>query len=303
MEPVVHQHNLERSSAELVKELSESASPTHVEPVSCDGHPGTAPPELSVSSLRGFPYDHIRDPFSNWHKLHDGIVLKKAYKTPGYDVKQHYRTKVAVGLILSLLLMISLFRAPLYQEEITFDMPAVQETVQIEEIRQTRQEFRPPPPPRPPVPVEVPNDMILEDTDLNLDATLDIDETPAVLPPPPAPVVPEIEEELVEENEEQEIFVVVEEMPELIGGMAAVYEHLVYPAMARHAGLEGLVVINIVIESDGTPSNFEVVRSPHAILSDAALEAARHVHFKPGKQRGKPVRVRYALPVRFRLNK
>lgn len=113
-------------------------------------------------------------------------------------------------------------------------------------------------------------------------------------PPPPPPVATSAEPEA-------EIFVVVEEMPEMLGGISRLYELLHYPEMARKAGMEGRVVVEVVIERDGRPSNPTVLRSAGPILDQAAIEAISQLVFRPGKQRNQPVRVRYSIPVTFRL--
>ena len=171
---------------------------------------------------------------------------------------------------------------------------AQQEVVTLQEIAQTVQRTLPPPPPRPPVPVEVPNETILEDDMLDLDATLDI-AVAAELPPPPA-----LAEE-AEEEEEPEIFVVVEEMPEMIGGAAQLAASVEYPHIARKAGLEGLVVVKIVVNPDGTPSDPTVLKSPGKALDTAAIDAVMKQRFKPGRQRGRAVAAYMAIPVRFQL--
>ena len=61
------------------------------------------------------------------------------------------------------------------------------------------------------------------------------------------------------------------------------------------------MVVTFVVEPDGSISNREVVRSSGDLLDNAALDAVGMVRFTPGKQRGKPVRVRFSLPVRFRI--
>src|SRR5690606_36340729 len=91
--------------------------------------------------------------------------------------------------------------------------PMETEIVEVEEIITTVQEHRPPPPPRPSTPVEVPNDEILVDEILDLDAELRFDDP--IFMAPPAPPTADADEE-----EEPEIFIVVERMPELIGGLA-----------------------------------------------------------------------------------
>ena len=171
---------------------------------------------------------------------------------------------------------------------------AKQEVVTLQEIAQTVQRTLPPPPPRPPVPVEVPNETVLEDDVLDLDATLDI-AVAAELPPPPALVSEE------EEDEEPEIFVVVEEMPEMIGGAAKLASSVQYPMIARQAGLEGLVVVKIVVNPDGSPSDPVVLKSPGKALDNAAIDAVMKQRFKPGRQRGRAVAAYMAIPVRFQL--
>jgi len=139
----------------------------------------------------------------------------------------------------------------------------------------------------------VPNEELLDEEALALDAEIDFDE-PLDLPPPPPPAAVH--------DAEPEIFVVVEEMPELIGGVASLQGAVRYPEVARLAGLEGVVVVQLVINEDGTPSNPIILRSAGEILNDAAVEALLKQRFKPGRQRGKPVRVQMAFPVTFRLN-
>lgn len=205
---------------------------------------------------------------------------------------------VQIGLVMSLFVITALVRAPLLPEGSAFDVSlAEQETVQMEEIQQTQQVEKPPPPPRPPIPVEVPNDEILDDEDLDLDVTLDLDEPLYDLPPPPPTPVQDSEETA----DELEIFVVVEQMPEIIGGSQKVYEYLEYPPIARQAGMEGLVVIQVVVNQDGMPVEPLVARSAGEVLDRAAVDAVMKLRFVPGKQRGRPVRVRFSIPIRFRL--
>ena len=220
-------------------------------------------------------------------------------KTPKADSRRDYGLTLQVSFVVALLLVIGLFHLPLRADR-DYEVPIVeQEVVRMEEIQQTKQHVKPPPPPRPPVPVEVPDDIVITDDELDLDATLDIGEPLADLPPPPPPPAPE--EEVEPEEVEEEIFVAVEEMPEIIGGTRKIYEYLEYPEMARQAEVQGLVVVQFVVEPDGVPSHPVVLRSANALLDEAAVEAVMQLRFKPGKQRGKAVRVRFAIPIRFEL--
>jgi protein TonB len=225
------------------------------------------------------------------------VPHRKPKKKPGLDIRSDYKTTLMFGLALSLSIMIGLFRSDLrgQTDELQIQL-SNQEVVQMEEILQTEQIERPPPPPRPPVPVEVPDDTILEDEDLDLDATLDLNDAVADLPLPPPPPV-----EKVETEPEPEIFLAVEQMPRVIGGDGKVYEYLVYPELARQAGMQGLVIVEIVVDETGVPSNPSITRSAGRVLDDAASEAVMKLRFVPGRQRGRAVKVRMSIPIRFEL--
>ncbi len=218
-------------------------------------------------------------------------------KARGKDWRTHYRLSVEIGFGLSVLLLVALVRAPLNRSSDSFEISlAQQEVVTIEEIQQTKQPEKAPPPPRPPVPVEVADDSVIDDDNLDLDVTLDIGEMTTFMRPPPEPV----EEDEPEENLD-EIFVVVEEMPQIIGGAGKIYEYLEYPPIARQAQMEGLVIVGVVVEADGSGTNWTVIKSAGKVLDDAAIEAVKKLRYKPGKQRGRAVRVKLALPIRFML--
>jgi len=173
-----------------------------------------------------------------------------------------------------------------------------QERVDMEEIRQTEQIHEPPAPPRPPVPIEVANDEELADESLDLDATLDFDEPVSSMPGPPPPPPPDQAEE---EAPEVEVFVIVEQMPELIGGLAALQQKIVYPEIAKKAGVEGRVIVQFVVDESGAVVDPFVVRGIGAGCDEEAIKAVQQARFTPGKQRGKAVRVKMSLPVTFRL--
>ena len=96
-------------------------------------------------------------------------------------------------------------------------------------------------------------------------------------------------------------YMVVEEQPELVGGMQALQESVNYPTMAKEAGIEGRVIVQFVIDKNGTVTNPKVTRGVHKLLNEAALEAVKHQEFRPGRQDGEPVKVQMSVPVTFRL--
>ena len=171
---------------------------------------------------------------------------------------------------------------------------------ELEEIQQTQQDTPPPPPPPPAQEIEeltvVEDNEETESIEINADDNQDVEVEIA----PPA-------EEVVEEEEEEVIFVVVESMPEFPGGAQAMYkflgENVKYPVIAQENGIQGRVICQFTVNKDGSLVDIEVVRSG----GDPSLdkEAVRVIKsmpkWNPGKQRGKPVRVKYTIPVNFKL--
>lgn len=169
------------------------------------------------------------------------------------------------------------------------------------DIQQTSQETPPPPPPAPVQEIEVltvvDDEVETQHIDIN---TEDNDETEVVIA---APV--EIAEE--PEPEEEEVFVVVETMPEFPGGQAALFKYLSenvkYPVIAQENGIQGRVICQFTVNKDGSIVDVNVVRTG----GDPSLdkEAVRVIKsmpkWNPGKQRGKAVRVKYTVPVNFKL--
>jgi len=170
---------------------------------------------------------------------------------------------------------------------------AEQEIVQMEEIAQTKHEQKPPPPPRPPVPVAVPDDVVLEDDEFDFDALLDINDA-LTLMPPPSP-------DTVDVYIEPEIFMAVESMPELLGGISALRAEVKYHSMALRAGISGTVIIQVVVGEDGVPSDPKVLRGIENSLDMEAIRAVLLQKFIPGKQRGKAVPVYMSIPVKYRI--
>ncbi len=210
-------------------------------------------------------------------------------KLPEADIRRKWKlwfeislTIVLAGLIMAFYFFPDLKNSVVLKQE-------QQEVVKVEEIEVTKQEVKPPPPPRPQVPVLVPNDQVMED-EVVFDSELKVEETP---PPPPPPAA--------NEEEEATIFEVVEELPEPNGGVAAIQSKVVYPEIAKKAGIEGTVVIRAAIDEKGNVLKTVVAKGIGAGCDEAAQEAIKKVKFKPGSQRGKPVKVWLSIPIRFKL--
>lgn len=106
---------------------------------------------------------------------------------------------------------------------------------------------------------------------------------------------------LADPYEDEDFFVVVEEMPELIGGLESIASQVQYPEMAQRAGIEGRVFIQFIVNEVGEVENPRVIRGIGGGADEEALRVVRNAKFQPGMQRGMPVKVAYSLPIMFRL--
>jgi len=205
---------------------------------------------------------------------------------------------IQIGLIISLALTWAVFEIKSYDKREIADIGRTVEVVEEEMVEITKQEQKP-------QPVEVPkqttqiqvveDDVEVEDVEINAE----VDQNEVIEEYVPVEVE---EEEIVE----AEIFTIVEEMPEFPGGMQKLADYLAknikYPQMARESGIQGRVFVNFVVEPDGSVSNVNVMRSLGGGCDEEAMRVVKSMpKWKPGKQRGKAVRVSYILPVNFKL--
>lgn len=222
-------------------------------------------------------------------------------KAPKADLEGKRSTWFLLGYVIVLAIMFVAFEWTERDKEIDTSQ-AVAQTVFEEEIIPITQpeEVKPPPPPEvPAVPEElevVQDDVEVEQTEIA--STEDVGERVEVK------YVPVTVEE--EEPEEQTIFEVVEEMPDFPGGQAALMSYLSknikYPTIAQENGTQGRVIVQFVVNKDGSIVDAVVARSIDPYLDKEALRVIGTMpKWKPGMQRGKPVRVKYTVPVMFRL--
>jgi protein TonB len=210
-------------------------------------------------------------------------------KKPEVDLRLKYKKVFEVSLVIALALMIVAFKFFPDIDPPKKILQTSQEVVDVEDIDLTRQENRPPPPPRPPIPIEAPSDQALDDVDIQ---STEIDFTRDAPPPP-----------VQEEEDLETYFVAVEELPEPIGGIAAIQARAIYPEIAKRAGVEGTVFVEAFVDENGVVTKTSVVKGIGAGCDEAAMNAVQGTKFKPGKQRGKAVKVRMSIPIRFRLQK
>lgn len=214
-------------------------------------------------------------------------------KNPKVDLRRKYRRVLEISIIISLALLILSFKffPEFKKEEIKLDGP--QELLNVEDVEITKQETAPPPPPKPPIPIEAPSDDVLEDIEIG-DTELDVNEIVSAPPPPPAKEEEEVEEEPV-------FFVAVEQTPEPIGGIEGIQKRIVYPEIAKRAGVQGRVFVKAFVDENGNVVKVELIKGIGAGCDEAAMEAVKSTKFVPGKQRGKAVKVQVAIPILFKL--
>ena len=223
-------------------------------------------------------------------------------KSPKADLENKKTTNLLVGAIMILAVLFVGFEWSERDKQVTTDSGLVDVVFEEEIIPITEQEQpkQAPPPPEAPKVEEVleimDNDSKVEESTIQAS-----DDTQAAVEIKYTPV--EVEEE---EVEEQQIFQVVEEMPEFPGGMGECMKFLAknikYPTIAQENGVQGRVIVQFVVNRDGSIVDPVVMRGVDPHLDKEALRVISLMpKWKPGKQRGKEVRVKYTVPVMFRL--
>ncbi|NLY24194.1 MAG: energy transducer TonB [Bacteroidales bacterium] len=223
-------------------------------------------------------------------------------KSPKANLEVHKGTYILMGFVLGISLLFFAFEWSTKTSKLDENV-LVQDVLAEEEIEITRRDPTPPPPPPPPEP-ETPEiiEVVEEKVETKLEIQVEDDQSQRqmeayVPPPPPKPKQEEVTEE---------IFVVVENQPEFPGGNTAMMkflgDNIKYPVIAQENGIQGRVICNFVVEKDGSITDVQVVRGVDPSLDREAVRVIQQMpRWKPGKQRGQAVRVRFTLPVVFRL--
>lgn len=224
-------------------------------------------------------------------------------KTPKADLENKKSTWLLVGYVIVLAFMFIAFEWT--KRDIKIDTSqAITDLVFEEEIipitEQPEQAAPPPPPAAPPIAETL--TIVEDDADVEETTIATSEETNQAVE---IKYVPEAVEE--EEPEEQTIFEVVEQMPEFPnGGMAGLMQYLSknikYPTIAQENGTQGRVTVQFVVNRDGSIVDAKVLRGVDPYLDKEAIRVISSMpKWKPGMQRGKAVRVKYTVPVMFRL--
>ena len=220
-------------------------------------------------------------------------------KNPKADLSKKSGLFFNIGLCTSLLLAITALNWRSYDDSGLLDLGTLEEDFEdIIEIPPTEQP--PPPPPEIKLPeiIEVPDDEeIEEEIDVNLDVEVTTDTEITEIITTGAP----------EEEDVDEIFTIVEEPAGFPGGLEAFYaflkKEIKYPRQAQRMGIEGRVFIQFVVERDGELTDIHVVRGIGAGCDEEAVRVLkRSPKWKPGKQRGRPVRQKMIQNILFKFS-
>ena len=220
-------------------------------------------------------------------------------KHPKADLDKKTGMFFNIGLAISLALVITAFEWPFYDDSGLVDLGQVNDDFEdIMEIPPTEQP--PPPPPKVQLPkiIEIPDEEEIEE---EIDVDLDVEITEETV------IEDIVFDEAPEEEVADEIFDIVEDQPTPPGGMPGFYKYVArnikYPNQARRMGIEGRVFVQFVVDKDGTLTDVKAIKGIGAGCDEEAVRILKNApKWKPGKQRGRPVKVRMILPITFKLS-
>ena len=221
-------------------------------------------------------------------------------KNPNVDVQNKRVLLLEIGLAVALLVVIGAF---LYTPR-EYKIEQVEQVVTVveEEITEiTRQDQKPPEPPKRTEITVITDILNIVTNDEKISTNVDFAEF--------AEDVEIIQQVAVEEEniEDDQPFVKVEQMPSFMGGDLMTFRNWVqskvrYPQIAQENNIQGRVLLQFVIEKDGSLTNIVPLQTPDSSLSDEAIRILKtSPKWTPGKQRNQSVRVKYTLPIDFRI--
>ncbi len=245
----------------------------------------------------------------------DDIVFENRNQEYGaYQIRKKYNRVVLISTLIGIFILGLIVIVPYIRASNQAKQKARDATEVIAEMANDLQEAAAPPPPPPPPPpseqqavVKYVAPVVVDSVKVEDQSKLMIsDEQVSTTVNKEVVEVVEQKQEEVQEKEEQQVFVVVEEMPEFPGGELALRTYIakaiVYPTVAQENGIQGKVFVTFVVNKDGSVSNAKIARGVDASLDTEALRVVSTLpKWKPGKQRGVPVRVSYTVPISFKL--
>jgi periplasmic protein TonB len=246
----------------------------------------------------------------------DDIVFENRNKEYGaYSLRKKYNRNVVIALIIGILILGTAVITPYLNAKAAENKAKKAERqveIKMENLDQPQQ-IAPPPPPPPPPPDAVQQARyvppVVVDSIKPEEATQLMSADQAQVEVKNEEVVAEVAvvaEEVQENVDEAEPFVVVEEMPMFPGGevalLAFIADHTQYPEVAKENNIQGKVIVRFCVTSKGGVDKVEILKSVDPELDKEAIRVVKTLPaFKPGKQGGKPVPVWYMVPINFTL--
>ena len=235
-----------------------------------------------------------------------------ANKTVNEELQGQKSTNILIGYVLSLALMFVAFEYTQREVKVVDEGKIYDFKMEEDMIPITHQEEQmAPPPAAAPTVMEVINE-VEDDTELpeeEIQTTEEVNQaiTTVVGTGAPTAVVSGPVGPVVEADDDDRIFDVVEENAQFPGGDEACFkwlsEHIKYPSICQEQGVQGRVIVQFVVNKDGTIVDVKTVRSPDPNLTKEAERVVKEMpKWKPARQGNKNVRSRFNLPVMFRLN-
>lgn len=225
----------------------------------------------------------------------------RTLKSPNAELENKLFIFKEIGLIISLGLVLWAFEFKSYDRKEIEQFSMFADDAPEEMVEITLQNKPPPPKPlQQSTIIEIVENDIEIKQELEIDVEADQDtEVEKYMPV-------EIIDEEEEEEEEALVFTVVESMPKFPGGERGLLKYLAdnirYPEMARESGIQGRVFVSFIVETDGSISDIRVLRGIGGGCDEEAIRVVEYMpEWIPGKQRNKPVRVQFNLPIRFVL--
>ena len=222
-------------------------------------------------------------------------------KSPKADLEGRRGLFLQIGFVLALGVILFAFEFKVSTGKVEKQTEEV-EAAEEEVIEITRQDQVKPPPPPPPAPKitdvldivddqeEIEDELEIEDAEADDEEDIDIS----------------VVEGDDEEADDTQVFVVVEDMPIFPGGQIGLQKHIAksikYPVIAQENDITGRVFVSFVVNKFGKVENVKVVRGVDPSLDKEAIRVIKSLpKWKPGKQRGKPVKVSFTVPISFTL--
>ena len=203
-----------------------------------------------------------------------------------------------IGFILALLFVISAFSLKDYDKQIYTPVSLKDDGLATEIVPITVQKKKPIPLPPPQISnIKIVKDFVNTDETFSIDVNIDEEEGYEIYIPANEPE---------DDTDETPPFIIVQDMPMFPGGTSELMRYLAtnikYPPYAKEAGIQGRVFINFIVETDGSITNVKILRGIGGGCDEEAIRVVKNMpKWKPGMQRGKPVRVPFNLPVKFTL--